>query len=107
MASTTAINVTYVDNELYILATNGWASYELLHYVSGHMDAMNLTIVPQHVLPPGDYTLVFVLVNWSATYPAGLSASLTTDDGVNTSVPVPSLPQQAGVVWSYNTSITV
>ena len=66
MANTTAIHVNFVDNELYIIAipSNGLASVELFHYKSGFNDPMNVTIVPQHVLPKGDYTLSFVGINW-------------------------------------------
>ena len=67
--ATTAIHVTFVDNELYIIAipSNGLASVELFHYKSGFNDPMNVTIVPQHVLPPGNYHLCFVGVNWGGS----------------------------------------
>ncbi len=75
--ATTAIHVTFVDNELYIIAipSNGLASVELFHYKSGFNDPMNVTIVPQHVLPPGNYTLSFVGINWGG--PGKWTVSLT------------------------------
>ena len=104
--STTAINITYVDNELYIIAipSNGLASSELFHYMSGFKDPMNVTIVPQHVLPSGKYTLSFVGINWGG--PAGFKVSLTTN-GTTTPVSPPAPTNTVGVVWTANVSITV
>ena len=75
--STTAINVKFVDNELYIIAipSNGMASSELFHYMSGFNDPMNVTIIPKHVLAAGTYTLCFVGINWGG--PSQFSISLT------------------------------
>ena len=75
--ATTAINVTFVDNELYVIAIppNGMASIELFHYKSGFNDPMNVKIVPQHVLSPGNYTLTFVGINWGG--PANFAIALT------------------------------
>ena len=103
--ATTAINITYVDNELYIFATGSdqFASRELFHYKSGYGDKMNVTIVPQHVLPAGSYTLSFVGVNWGGE-PA-FSLSLTSG-GSTTAVPVTCQPGN-GVVWTANIAISV
>ena len=108
MATTTAITVTAVDNELYIIAiptsgpSTGYASSELLHYVSGFNDTVSVTIVPQHVLPTGDYTLCFVGINWGG--PSAFTISLTT---AGTSGPV-NLPPLTGVgVVSTAVNITV
>ena len=53
--TTTSIDITFVDNELYIIAipASATASAELFHYVSGYNATMNVKIVPQTVLPPG------------------------------------------------------
>lgn len=103
--STTAINVTYVDNELYIVAipSTGMAGSEIFHYVSGYADPMNVTIVPQHVLTPGNYTLCFVGINWGG--PAGFKVSLTTN-GVTTPLSTPA-SSAVGIVWTANVPITV
>ena len=81
--TTTAINVRFVDNELYIIAipSNELASVELFHYKSGFNDPMNVTIVPQHVLPVGNYTLSFVGINWGG--PGKWTVSLTGGPAVN------------------------
>lgn len=104
--TTTAINVTYVDNELYIIAipSNGMASSELFHYTSGFADTMNVTIVPQHVLPSGTYTLSFVGINWGGA--AGFTVSLTTD-GAQTAVAGQSTGVDVGISWMANVQITV
>ncbi len=103
--ATTAINVTYVDNELYIIAipSTGMAGSEIFHYVSGYTDPMNVTIVPQHVLSSGSYTLSFVGINWGG--PAGFKVSLTTN-GVATPLSAPA-SSAVGVVWTANVAITV
>ena len=99
--STTAINVKFVDNELYIIAipSNGMASIELFHYKSGFNDPMNVTIVPQHVLANGNYTLSFVGINWGG--PSKFTVSLT--GGPTVTLPPISVP---GVV-STSVAITV
>ena len=104
--STTAINVTFVDNELYIVAipSNGLASVEVFHYKSGFGDPMTVKIIPQHILPPGQYTLSFVGINWGG--PAGFTVSLTTNN-VTTPVAPPAPTNAVGVVWSPSVGITV
>ena len=101
--ATTAINITFVDNELYIIAipSNGLASVELFHYKSGFGDKMSVTIIPQHVLAAGQYTLTFVGINWGG--PAGFTVSLTGGPAVPAFVPTSAV----GVVWSPSVSITV
>ena len=102
--STTAINVKFVDNELYIIAipSNGMASIELFHYKSGFNDPMNVTIVPQHVLANGNYTLSFVGINWGG--PSKFTVSLIgTGTQPTVSLPAISVP---GVV-STSVAITV
>ncbi len=104
--TTTAINVTFVDNELDIIAipSNGMASVNLLHYISGYNDTMNVKIIPQHVLPAGSYTLSFVGINWGG--PARFDVSLTTN-GVTTPVTPGASSSAVGVVWSPSVQITV
>ena len=60
---------------------------------------MNVTIVPQHVLANGNYTLSFVGINWGG--PAQFSVSLT--GGPPVTLPAISVP---GVV-STSVAITV
>jgi hypothetical protein len=106
MATTTAINISFVDNELYIIAipSTGMASFEIFHYVSGFNDPMNVTIVPQHVLTAGSYTLQFVGINWGG--PANFKVSLTTG-GVATAVGPAVSSSAVGLVWSPTVAITV
>ncbi len=104
--STTAINVTFVDNELYIIAipSTGRASFQIFHYISGYNDQMNVTIVPQHVLPAGKYTLQFVGINWGG--PANFKVSLTTG-GIVTPVGPAVSSSAVGLVWSPMVAIDV
>lgn len=105
-ATLTNINITYVDNELYLLAipSNGLASIELFHYKSGYTDKMNVTIIPQHVLPSGSYTLVFVGINWGG--PSGFTGTLTHSDNTSTPVNGPNV-QTVGAVWNQAYPVTV
>ena len=109
--TTTAINVTRVDNELYIIAipSNGLASMEILHFVSSNFvsstnDPVNITIIPQHVLAAGQYTLCFVGINWGG--PSAFYVSLTTNGTVTPVGPAPT-SNQLGIAWSINVQITV
>ena len=103
---TTAIHVTYVDNELYIIAVplNGMTSTKIFHYVSGYNDPMNITIIPQHVLTAGQYTLCFVGINWGG--PSAFNVTLTTDGAV-TPVGPAETSTEVGIVWSPTVQITV
>ena len=104
--TTTSIDITFVDNELYIIAipASATASAELFHYVSGYNATMNVKIVPQTVLPPGQYTLSFIGINWGG--PANFKVSLTTN-GVAAPVAPPAATSAVGVVWSPSVAITV
>ena len=96
--ATTAINVNYVDNELYIIAipSTSMASIELFHYKSGYYDGMKVTISPQHVLSSGRYTLLFYGINWGG--PGKFDVSLTTD---GKTAPVPSTESSTvGGIWN-------
>ena len=64
MAQTTQIDVTKCDNELYILASTGANSSELLHIKSGYNKPVATTIYPPAILPPGQYTLILIGINW-------------------------------------------
>jgi hypothetical protein len=66
MAKTTLIHATKTDNELYITAvpSNGLGSFVIGHITSGFDNPVEHKVVPQSVLPPGDYTLILTGINW-------------------------------------------
>jgi hypothetical protein len=101
-AKTTKITVTATDNELYIIATQWALSAEIGHIVSGNNNPVSYSVVPQSVLPPGEYNLIFVGINWGG--PAAYDIVLTPPQP-GTSFAAPSTP--AGVAWSKTVPITV
>lgn len=102
--STTNIHVTACDNELHIYATTPAGSSEVVMVKSGYNNPVNYSVVPQSILSPGAYTLVFVGINWGG--PSAFTVVLTTN-GVNTTYSQPSNNQAVGVTWSLAVPITV
>jgi len=64
MAQTTQIDVKKCDNELYIIASTATSSSELLHIKSSLGKPVTHTIYPPAILPPGQYTLLLIGINW-------------------------------------------
>lgn len=104
MATTTQIRVTAVDNELYLLASQEpCTSSELCHIKSGDGRAVDVTIVPQSVLPAGSYTLIMIGINWGEEQ--AFSVTVTTG-GVDKAYTAP--PSTAiGANWTVAVPITV
>jgi hypothetical protein len=101
-APTTKITVTATDNELYIIAVQWTLSAEIGHIVSGNNNPVSYSVVPQSVLPKGDYTLVLVGINWGG--PAAFTVTLTPPGPPLTySNPNPGI----GDVWRAAVPITV
>jgi hypothetical protein len=101
MAKTTHIHVSKTDNELYIIASTAAGSSEIVHLKSGFNNPVSYDVVPQSILPPGNYDLTVVGINWGG--PWAFDVVLTP----------PSTPIQGsgsgpvGVVFSKTVSITV
>lgn len=106
MSNITAIDISYVDNELYVLAipSSQTASTEVIHYNSGNSASSNISIVPINILSPGDYTLSFVGVNWGG--PSYFNIQLSYSDGSNKSLDSEN-STTVGVVFTANESVTV
>jgi hypothetical protein len=115
MATTTPIHVQQihvkaVDNELYILASNGAGSSEICHLKAGNNNKVDYTVIlPKSILPPGAYTLIMVGINWGSGY--AFSVDLIGPAGVPptpyTAPPSPPAPPNVGVVWTVSVPITV
>ena len=112
MATTTKIQVTACDNEAYILVsgfggtsgTHAVGSAEICHIQwGGGGGPVNTTIVPQTILPTGNYTLTLILINWGG--PSALVVTLTTGGVLKTFTAPTNLP--IGGVWSATEAITV
>jgi|HubBroStandDraft_5_1064220.scaffolds.fasta_scaffold1642229_1 hypothetical protein len=102
MASTTMINVTATDNELYLIASTPAGSAEIGHIVSGYNNPVSYKVVPHSVLPPGNYSLTMVGINWGG--PAAFDVVLTPAQA-GTSYSSASAP--VGVVWTKTVPMTV
>ncbi|MGO9845778.1 MAG: hypothetical protein ACLPKT_04020 [Methylocella sp.] len=98
---TTKITVTATDNELFIIASQWALSAEIGHIVSGNNNPVSYSVVPQSVLPKGDYTLILVGINWGG--PAAFDVTLTPAGNYKWSSP--SAP--VDVVWTQAVPITV
>jgi hypothetical protein len=103
MATTTKIHITATDNELYILASNGAGSSEICHLKSGYNNKVEYAVVPQSILPPGNYTLIMVGINWGG--PQAFTVTLTTG-GVDTAYAAPA-SSAVGANWTVAVKITV
>jgi len=79
MAKIVKIQVTATDNELYILASTGNGSSEICHIKSGFNNPVNYLVVPQSILPAGNYTLTIIGINWGG--PSGFTVILTPSTG--------------------------
>lgn len=108
MATTTKISVTACDNELYLIALpttppTNFSGAEILHMSSGFNQPVSYSIVPQAILPPGQYTLVMVGINWGG--PQAFSVTLTIG-GVDTPFTAPA-STAIGANWTVAVPITV
>jgi hypothetical protein len=112
--STTKINVSKTDNELYLLAIqegakkgtpSGLYSSELLHIKSGFSDKVAYEFRPGACLAPGKYALVMIGINWGG--PEEFKVTLTTNGApdVHAFAFAPNTPP--GTVWNETVPITV
>src|SRR5437868_793321 len=107
MATITKIEVTAADNELYLIATPsaGLGSSEIVHLTSGFNNPVEYAVIPQSILPKGDYTLDMVGINWGG--PSGFTVKTTA--GNPPVVTTHSSPPNGnvGVVWTASMPMTV
>lgn len=108
MATVTKIEVKKCDNELYIIAipaTVGLGSFEILHMSSGFSDPVSYIVIPQHILPKGNYTLCFLGINWGG--PQEFNVTLTTPGGPIAGFVVPLTPNAPVGCICHTIAITV
>ncbi|MEB8537191.1 hypothetical protein [Acidithiobacillus ferriphilus] len=107
------IHVTNVDNELYIIASNGNGSSEICHIKSGFDDPVNYKFFPPAILLTGEYDLIIIGINW-ARGPQGFHVSITGDEHEECEKPLifqfqkeenPDAP--VGANWSHVIHVTV
>ena len=110
MSQLTNITIDYVDNELYVLAYNndgrpGWMSSELAHFKGGSNQLQTYSWNPaaNAVLPPGNYTLLLIGINWGG--PSNFKGSVTIG---GTTHPLAVTPTSAtGVTYTQELKFTV
>jgi hypothetical protein len=102
MASTTQIQVTAVDNEVYIIASTSAGSSELCHVKSGYNKPVSCTFDAGAILAPGTYDLTVIGINWGGPGVYAVSAPGTTPALVN---PPPSTV--VGVFHSQTVKMTI
>lgn len=100
------IHVRYVDNELYILASNNNESIELCHIKSGYHDEVNYKLNPPAILSTGEYQLILIGINWGG--PSGFRLTLTGDSQINVGPEESQDSKPVGVYWTkvVNFSVT-
>lgn len=104
MGTTTKIHVTAVDNELYLLASQEpCGSTELCHIKSGNNEPVDHTIIPQAVLPAGQYTLVMIGINWGEEQAFRVTLTTGGVDMTYTAAPNSAI----GANWTVSVPITV
>lgn len=110
MASpTTKIEVTACDNELYLIATptaggfSAHGSSEFVHITSGAGNPVEYQVIPQSILPAGDYVLDMIGINWGG--PSGFTVKTTTSAGTVSHTSPPS--SAVGIVFTASVPITV
>lgn len=100
----TKIQATACDNEMYVIASTPAGSSELFHIKSGYNNKVNYEVIPQSILPPGNYTLTVLGINWGG--PSVFTVVLTPASGSPITVSGGSgLP--TGGTWSQAVAITV
>ena len=106
--TTTKINVTACDNELYLIALpsstpTNFSGSEIAHISSGINNPVQYSVIPQSILPAGNYTLVMIGINWGG--PQAFTVVLTTG-GVDTTYTAPA-GTTIGANWTMAVSMTV
>lgn len=105
MPKATLVNITATDNELILIASTGAGSSEVAHIKSGYNNPVAYQVVPQSILPAGNYTLTMIGINWGG--PSAFKVSLTLDGAVTVFSSPANLPTDPGVTWTQSVAITV
>jgi hypothetical protein len=98
------IQATACDNEMSVIASTPAGSSELFHLKSGFNNKVNYEVIPQSILPAGNYTLTILGINWGG--PSAFTVILTPSTGTPITVSGGTgLP--TGGTWSQAVAITV
>ena len=99
------IHVEYVDNELYIIASNQNESIELCHIKSGYHDQVNYKLYPPAILSTGDYQLILIGINWGG--PSGFKLTIKGDEEHTVGPEESQGNEKVGVFWTevFNVSV--
>ncbi|HEX8623211.1 MAG TPA: hypothetical protein VF718_14680 [Allosphingosinicella sp.] len=64
----TPVKISACDNELYMIATQGLGSSELIHVKSGFNNAVTDQFVLESILPKGTWQITMVGINWGGPW---------------------------------------
>lgn len=103
MAKTTKIAVSASDNELMIIATTPAGTSEICHITSGAGNPVSYQVIPQSILPPGNYSLTMIGINWGG--PSAFNVTLTTGGVAQNFASAPNT--SVGVVWTVTVPMQV
>jgi hypothetical protein len=103
MATLKSIQVTQCDNELIGLAvpSGGTFSVELFHFKLGGGIAaapINYTVPNYTMLPPGNYTLLLIGINWGG--PGNFKVAVNYATGPSTDLTYGQPNPGIGTVWT-------
>jgi hypothetical protein len=103
MATLKSIHVTECDNELIGLAvpSGGTFGVELFHFkLGGGITAtpINYSVPNDGLLPPGNYTLLLVGINWGG--PANFKVTVNNTTGPATVLTYGQASPGVGAVWT-------
>jgi hypothetical protein len=103
MATLKSINVSQCDNELIglVVPSGGTFSVELFHFKFGGGIAaapIDYTVPNDAMLPPGNYTLLLIGINWGG--PANFKVTVNHTTGSPTVLTYANANPGVGVVWT-------
>lgn len=96
----TTVNISKCDNELYVVATTGAGTSEICHITSGYFDPVAYQVKLDSILPPGNYDLNLIGINWGGPAAFNVEVGGQTFSYDNKNAPV-------GVVWTQTVAFKV
>lgn len=96
----TSLKVNACDNELFIVATTASGASEICHISPGRDDPANYAVDLNAILPPGDYDLILIGVNWGG--PATFAVTVGTTPYAYSDPKAP-----IGAVWKQTIPVTI
>ncbi len=100
--SSTLLNVTACNNELYIIASSPYGSSEVCHIQSGYNQTWNYSIDLSYVLQPGTYNLTMIGITWGGSAAFTVAIGETTYQATSDNAVV-----SVGLYWTESVTVTI